>query len=156
MLPPQTKNMVCKVLIIEDDPDDVFLFTRALERAKIILNREIAWQHVGSGLDAILLVAQQDNMGLLPHVLVLDINMPRFDGLQFLRSLRNSLELKDLPVFVLTTSSEAAIHEQAARAGADKVFVKPNDPESLLEIALEIVAKSAYGSIPHQGADLQS
>jgi CheY-like chemotaxis protein len=147
MFSAATPDIACKVLIIEDDPDDLFLLARAFQRAKLILNREIDCQHVGNGLDAILLVAQQDNMDKLPHVLVLDINMPRFDGIEFLRSLRNSLVLKDLPVFVLTTSAEAAVHEQAMRAGADKVFVKPNDADTLLEIALEIVAKSANGSI---------
>jgi CheY-like chemotaxis protein len=71
--------------------------------------------------------------------LVLDLNMPRFDGMQFLRSLRLSLALNDLPVFVLTTSAEPALHAEARKAGADKVFVKPNDAETLLQIALEIV-----------------
>ena len=153
MFSAETRDTVCKVLIIEDDPDDVFLFAKALERARLILKREIDWQHVTTGLDALLLVAQQDNMDTLPHVLVLDLNMPRFDGLQFLRSLRNSLVLKDLPVFVLTTSSEAAIHQQAMRAGADKVFVKPNDSETLLQIALEIVAGSADSPVGREAGD---
>lgn len=134
-------------MIIEDDPDDVFLFKRALERARLVLNREIKWEHVSNGLDAILLVSQKDIIDKLPDALVLDLNMPRLDGIKFLRSLRNSLVLEDLPVFVLTTSTEAAVHAEAIRAGADKVFVKPNNTEALLEIALEIVAKSAKDSV---------
>ncbi|WOJ88167.1 response regulator [Methylocapsa polymorpha] len=140
-------------MIIEDDPDDVFLFTCALERAQLSLNREVQWEHVDNGLDAILLVSQQDMMEKLPDVLVLDLNMPRLDGIKFLRSLRNSLVLKDLPVFVLTTSAAAAIHEEAMQAGADKVFVKPNNTKALLEIALEILARSTSGSTWSEAED---
>lgn len=149
----ETKERTCKVLIIEDDLDDVFLFRRALQRAQLILNREINCEHVSNGLDAILLVSQQDMMDRLPDVLVLDLNMPRLDGIKFLRSLRNSLVLKDLPVFVLTTSAEAAVHEEAMRAGADKVFVKPNNSDALFEIAREIVAKSTTGSMSGEAND---
>ncbi len=67
-------------------------------------------------------------MADLPDVLVLDLNMPRLNGIEFLRSLRNSLVLWDLPVFVLTTSGDPAIHEEALQAGADQVFAKPLTP----------------------------
>jgi len=135
----ETKDRVFRILIIEDDPDDVFLFERAVDRARLILSCEIVCEQVGNGLDAIFLVTREDLMAKLPDALVLDLNMPRFDGMQFLRSLRLSLALNDLPVFVLTTSAEPALHAEARKAGADKVFVKPNDAETLLQIALEIV-----------------
>lgn len=136
----ETKERACRVLIIEDDQDDVFLFKRALDGVRRILNREIECDEVDNGLDAIFLVSRQEITEKLPDVLVLDLNMPRLDGIKFLRSLRKSLLLKDLPVFVLTTSTAKSIHEEAMRAGADKVFVKPNDSDALLAIALEIVA----------------
>jgi CheY-like chemotaxis protein len=139
MPPVETNNRACRVLIIEDDQDDVFLFKRALDSARAILNHEIDCEQVDNGLDAIFLVSREEITDKLPDVLVLDLNMPRLDGVKFLKSLRRSLLLKDLPVYVLTTSTAPAIHEEAMRAGADKVFVKPNDAEALLAIALEIV-----------------
>lgn len=139
----ETKERACRVLIIEDDLDDVFLFKRALEGVRAILNREIECEQVDNGLDAIFLVSREEITDRLPDVLVLDLNMPRLDGIKFLKSLRRSLLLKDLPVFVLTTSTAPSIHEEAMRAGADKVFVKPNDAEALLAIALEIVTAAA-------------
>lgn len=139
----ETKERACRVLIIEDDLDDVFLFKRALEGVRTILNREIECEQVDNGLDAIFLVSREEITDRLPDVLVLDLNMPRLDGIKFLKSLRRSLLLKDLPVFVLTTSTAPSIHEEAMRAGADKVFVKPNDAEALLAIALEIVTAAA-------------
>jgi CheY-like chemotaxis protein len=154
---------VCRVLIIEDDPDDVFLFKRALERVQRNLqlgnvqlgnvqtgNVQLAieCEHVSNGLESLLRIARADLLDNLPDVLVLDLNMPRLDGIKFLRSLRTSLTLNDLPVFVLTTSGEAAIHSEAMRAGADKVFIKPNNTDTLAEIALEIITKSKCGLIP--------
>jgi two-component system, chemotaxis family, chemotaxis protein CheY len=135
----ETKKRVIRVLLIEDDPDDVFLFQRALEGVQLALGCDIVCEQIGNGLDAIYLVSRQDLMAKLPDVLVLDLNMPRLDGIKFLRSLRQSLLLKDLRVFVLTTSTESAIHAEAMQAGADKVFVKPNSAEALLAIAREIV-----------------
>lgn len=135
----ETRETACRVLIIEDDQDDAFLLKRALEGAQRILNRDIETRHVDNGLDAIFLVSKQMATDKLPDVLVLDLNMPLVDGYGFLRCLRKSLLLKNLPVFVLTTSNATSAHEQAMRAGADKVFVKPNNANALLSIALEIV-----------------
>jgi two-component system chemotaxis response regulator CheY len=142
----ETKKRACRVLLIEDDPDDVFLFTRALERVRLAVGRDIVCEQVCNGLDAIFLVSRQDLMDKLPDVLVLDLNMPRLDGIKFLRSLRQSLLLKDLRVFVLTTSTESSIHAEALQAGADKVFVKPDNAEALLAITQEIVQKSTNPS----------
>lgn len=139
MLTAETKQTACRLLVIEDDPDDFFLFKRAAQHAQLSLNREIKCEYVSNGLDAVLLVSQKDIIDKLPDALVLDLNMPRLNGIKFLRSLRNSLALKALPVFVLTTSAEAAVHAEAIQAGANKVFVKPNNSESLVRIATEIV-----------------
>jgi two-component system chemotaxis response regulator CheY len=147
----ETKERACRVLIIEDDQDDVFLFKRALDSVRSILHREIECEQVDNGLDAIFLVSREEITDKLPDVLVLDLNMPRLDGVKFLKSLRRSLLLKDLPVYVLTTSTAPSIHEEAMRAGADKVFVKPNDAEALLAIALEIVG-AAVARMPGGGA----
>jgi len=130
-----------RVVLIEDDPDDVFLFQRALEEVRLAPARDIAFEHVDNGLDALYFVSNRDLTGRLPDVMVLDLNMPRLDGIKFLRAMRESFHLKDLPVFVLTTSTESAIHAEAMRAGADKVFVKPDSATALLTIAQEIVER---------------
>jgi two-component system chemotaxis response regulator CheY len=131
----------CRVLLIEDDPDDVFLFERALDSVRVGLRREIALERAADGLEAVLRVSVEDLTNSLPDVLVLDLNMPRLDGVKFLHALRAALELCDLPVFVLTTSTARPVHEEALRAGADKVFVKPDSGEALSAIAAEIVAR---------------
>ncbi|HME83677.1 MAG TPA: response regulator [Roseiarcus sp.] len=131
----------CRIMLIEDDPDDVFLFERALDRVKAGLRQEAALEYSADGLDATYRVAIEDLTNRLPDVLVLDLNMPRLDGVKFLRALRGTLELNKLPVFVLTTSTERPVHEEALRAGADKVFVKPDSADAMSAIAAEIVER---------------
>ena len=126
-------------LIVEDDQDDVFLLNRAFDDVRRILRRDIKTEHIENGLEALYLVSRQDLTENLPDILVLDLNMPKLDGIKFLRSLRQSLVLKDLPVYVLTTTTAKSIHEEAMNAGADRVYVKPDDAKALLSIALEMV-----------------
>jgi CheY-like chemotaxis protein len=129
----------CRIMLIEDDPDNVHLFERALDRVKAGMGREFAVEHTLDGLDAAFRVSLEDLTNKLPDVLVLDLNMPRANGVQFLHALRATMALSDLPVFVLTTSTAEPVHDEALRAGADKVFIKPDSVDALAAIAREIV-----------------
>jgi CheY-like chemotaxis protein len=126
-------------MLIEDDPDDVFLFERALDNVKAGSQQDIALERAGDGLEAAYRVSIEDLTNKLPDVLVLDLNMPRLNGVKFLRALRATLALSELPVFVLTTSTAQPVHDEALRAGADKVYVKPDSADALSAIAAEIV-----------------
>jgi two-component system, chemotaxis family, chemotaxis protein CheY len=130
-------------MLIEDDPDDVFLFERALDSVKAELRQEIALERLGNGLDAAYRVSIEDLTNKLPDVLVLDLNMPRLNGVKFLHALRATLELSELPVFVLTTSTARPVHDEALLAGADKVFVKPDGAGALSAIAAEVIERGA-------------
>ena len=130
-------------MLIEDDPDDMFLFERALDRVRAGMGQEVALECAGDGLDAAYQVTIEDLTNRLPDVLVLDLNMPRLNGVKFLHALRAALKLGDLPVYVLTTSTAQPVHEEALRAGADKVFVKPDSADALSAIAAEIVQRGA-------------
>ncbi len=129
----------CRVMLIEDDPDDVYLFERALDRVKAGIGREVVLERAGDGLDAAYQISIEDLTNRLPDVLVLDINMPRLNGVKFLRALRGSFQLSDLPVVVLTTSTAKRVHDEALSAGADKVFVKPDDADALMEVVAEVI-----------------
>ena len=126
-------------MLIEDDPDDVYLFERALDQVKAGIGRDVVLEKVGDGLDATYQVSLEDLTNRLPDVLVLDLNMPRLNGVKFLHALRGTFHLRDLPVLVLTTSTAKPVHDEALKAGADKVFVKPDNADALLEIAAEVI-----------------
>jgi CheY-like chemotaxis protein len=134
-------NPNVRIMLIEDDPDDVYVFGRALDRVRAGTDQEIAIEHAVDGLDATNRVCLEDLTDTLPDVLVLDLNMPRMDGVKFLHALRGTVGRGDLPVFVLTTSTSQPVHEEALRAGADKVFVKPDSADALTAIAREIVER---------------
>jgi two-component system, chemotaxis family, chemotaxis protein CheY len=130
----------CRLLLIEDDEDDVFLLERAIDCVRDNLRLDIEYEHVENGLEGLYLVSKDDLTDKLPDAVVLDLNMPRLGGVKFLKALRQSFLLKDLPIFVLTTTTSSTIHEEAIRAGANKVYVKPDDADALVAIAGEIVA----------------
>jgi CheY-like chemotaxis protein len=126
-------------MLIEDDPDDVYLFQRALDQVKTGIGRDVVLETVGDGLEASYQISVEDLTNRLPDVLVLDLNMPRLNGVRFLHALRGMFQLRDLPVVVLTTSTAKPVHDEALKAGADKVFVKPDNADALLAIAAEVI-----------------
>jgi len=85
-------------MLIEDDPDDVYLFERALDQVKAGIGREVVLETVCDGLDATYQISIEDLTNRLPDILVLDLNMPRLDGVRFLHALRATFQLSELPV----------------------------------------------------------
>ncbi len=146
-MPNGTPLRPCRILLIEDDPDDVYLFERALDQVKARAGREVILERAADGLHAAERISLEDLTGRLPDVLVLDLNMPRLDGVSFLKALRGTFRLGALPVVVLTTSTAKPVHDEALKAGADRVFVKPDSADGLLEIAAEIIDRGVvYGA----------
>ncbi|QGM47163.1 response regulator [Methylocystis heyeri] len=82
----------------------------------------------------------EDDQDVRPGVILLDLDLPGFDPIEFLRALRGDGRLENLPVIVMTDSTAPAVHEKASKAGADQVFVKPTDTTELLRIALDLTA----------------
>ncbi len=76
-----------------------------------------------------------------PDVVILDMMMPRLSGLEVLSALRQEEELADMRVIVLT--AQPATREQALRAGADIVMVKPFEPERIAAAVEEVLADKA-------------
>jgi CheY-like chemotaxis protein len=71
---------------------------------------------------------------MLPDVLLVDINMPRMNGLEFLSIVRNTKEWKNLKAYIVTTSEEKVDKEEAERLGVSGYIVKPlklNNPSSM-------------------------
>lgn len=86
------------------------------------------------GLEALQQV--QDNQ---PDVVLLDVMMPRLDGLAVCRTLRSQEETADLPIVILSTSAQMTAVEEGLRAGADKYLVKPISPADLIQHILDVL-----------------
>jgi two-component system, response regulator len=114
-----------KVLLVEDDQDHVFLIRRALaDLAGVAVTVEVA----GDGEQAMeRLVRSRSESGGPPQLVLVDLKMPRMDGLEVLRRIRASESTHDLPVVVLTSSERQEDREEALREGATWFVCKPTD-----------------------------
>ncbi|SRR5258706_8217724 len=123
------------ILIAEDLEDDVFLIRRSLEKANVFNPIQV----VGSGDDAIAYLKGEGKFANRseyppPSLLLLDLKMPRTDGFQVLRWVRQQPGLKALRVIVLTSSEDIRDVNQAYEYGANSFLVKPMDFENSVEI----------------------
>ena len=136
------------ILLVEDDDADAFLTKRALECVARQSALTLKVTHKRDGLEALAALEGCETPDDLPDTIVTDINMPHMDGITFLHWLRVAPNFKFLHVAVLTTSAELATRVAALSAGADRVFVKPNNFFEMLAIASAILNGRRDTQIP--------
>lgn len=120
------KNKV--ILLVEDNPDDMQLTLRALKKSKIANNIVVARDGV-EALDYLFATGKyaSRDMTIQPQLVLLDLKMPRLDGLEVLHRLRSDERTRLLPVVVLTTSSEDRDRVESYKLGANSYIRKPVD-----------------------------
>ena len=74
-----------------------------------------------------------------PDVILLDINMPRMDGISLTKKLRENPKFKTTPILILTTESSDAMKQAGRAAGATGWLVKPFDPAKLIEVIGKVI-----------------
>lgn len=98
-------DQMIHILLVEDDDVDAEAVVRACQKAKL----HYPFTIVTNGLDALNVLRGEDQVGTKignsPYIILLDLNMPRMNGIEFLQELRADEELKHSIVFVLTTSN---------------------------------------------------
>lgn len=116
------------ILLVEDNPDDEALAIRALKRNHI--SNEIVVAHDGvEALDFMFgtgIYAERD-ISVKPTVVLLDLKLPRVDGIEVLRRLREDERTKLVPVVILTTSSEEQDMLDSYSLGCNSYIRKPVD-----------------------------
>jgi CheY-like chemotaxis protein len=123
---------VVNILLVEDDNLDIIDVQRTLEKMNI-MNRMAIAKNGEEALD----ILHNRNPGLMdvkPDIVLVDINMPKMNGLEFLSVVRNTEELKNLKCFIITTSEEKVDREAAKKLGVSGYIVKPlklNNPSSM-------------------------
>lgn len=117
------------ILLAEDNPNDVELVVTALKDARL-LNEIVT---VGDGAQALDYLFRRGpyagRNGLSPAVIMLDLKMPKVDGREVLRQIRDHPELRTVPVVVLTSSREESDLMQSYQLGVNAYVVKPVDFE---------------------------
>lgn len=123
-------------LLIEDDDDHAQLLIRSLEN-KRVSNRI---DHVKDGAEALDFLFQRGKFKnqSLPDVVLLDLKLPKIDGHEVLRTIKNHPQLRMIPVVVLTTSAAELDREKAYKEYANSYLVKPLDFECFRKMADEL------------------
>lgn len=127
------------VLLVEDDPDDIYITERAFGQGKIANPLHV----VRDGEEAIEFLRHtgryaEPGKAPRPGLILLDLNLPRMDGREVLRQIKEDHDLRRIPVVVLTTSTEAADVLACYDEGANTYIVKPMDFERFVKAVIAI------------------
>jgi two-component system response regulator len=127
------------ILLVEDNPDDVKLTLRALKKNNI-LNRVVVAEDGVEALDYLFGRGKYADRDLraMPQVILLDLKMPKVDGLEVLQQLRAHEETKVLPVVILTTSNEERDRIESYKLGANSYVRKPVEFNEFLKAVRQL------------------
>jgi CheY-like chemotaxis protein len=118
---------LARILIVEDDPRDVELTLTALEDYKLA-NEVVVARDGQEALDYLYCRGQfRDRSNENPAVMLLDLKLPKVDGLEVLKQIKSDEQLKMIPVVVLTSSHEEQDMMRSYRLGVNAYVVKPVD-----------------------------
>jgi CheY-like chemotaxis protein len=130
--------MVGSVLVADDEAHIRLLIEQALEdledRGVVILMAE-------HGIQALEMIRVQR-----PRLAFLDIMMPRMNGYEVCRAVRDDLGLQDVYLVLLTAKGQTADRQLGEQSGADLYLTKPFDPDELLEIAEMVLGAKSWPS----------
>jgi len=120
------------VLVLEDNPTDVFVIKEVLANCGLSLKPHI----VRDGQEAVqYLQALELNLSVpCPALVLLDLNLPRVDGIGVLRQLRHLSRCSKVPVIVVTSSGAEADRTAAGELGADYYFQKPTELSAYMQL----------------------
>ncbi|MBT9567394.1 MAG: response regulator [Thiobacillus sp.] len=129
---PDTRSR--PILLVEDNPVDLDLTLRAFERRNLSNPIEVA----RDGQEALDWIPRWEAGEVLPLVVLLDIKLPRVNGLEVLHQLRTHPVSQHVPVVMLTSSHEDRDVRQAYAQQANSYIVKPVNFDDLMEVAAQI------------------
>jgi len=122
------------ILLVEDRAVDIDLTKRAFERRRLLNPIQVA----KDGEEAVAFIGRWEAGEPTPICILLDLKMPKLNGLEVLRQLKSHPEFSKIPVVVLTTSTEDRDIEEAYKLGCNSYIVKPVEFDKFMEVASQI------------------
>jgi len=127
------KHDALHILLADDDDDDRLFFKDAIEEVKV----KTVVNMVNDGVELMDYLNNSDTR--LPHLIFLDLNMPRKGGMECLKEIRSNSRLKDLAIAIYSTSGLEKDIEETFVKGANIYIKKPNDFEELKSILAKVI-----------------
>jgi two-component system response regulator len=128
-----------EILLAEDSPSDAEMTIRALKRSNVS-NRLIHLRDGAETLDYIFGTGAYEKRDLndQPKVILLDLKMPKIDGMEVLRRIKNDERTRAIPVVVLTSSKEDPDIQKCYQLGANSYIVKPVHFDNFMKAVAEL------------------
>ena len=120
-----------RILLVEDNEGDIELTMEALKEARVMNSVTIARDG-----EAALKLLEPDT--LLPDLILLDINLPKLDGMEVLSAIKSDDRLKEIPVIILTTSSSEKDISRSFANKANHFITKPVDAHMFVKMIRDI------------------
>jgi len=120
-----------KILIADDDPEDISIIKDAMELLNVV---DVIWP-AQNGQHALEVLQKSFESSTMPCLIVLDLNMPKMNGMQTLSNLKADDRFKDIPVIIYSTSINPLEKETCLRLGAHSYIPKPVSFKESMETA---------------------
>ena len=119
------------ILLAEDDQDDRIIFTEAFDE---LGNPDVDLEAVEDGIDLINRLKDIEREEELPHLFILDQNMPKMTGKATLTFLKTQERFKNIPVIIYSTYPDATLINEFVNLGAEQVVAKPDSYDGFKEM----------------------
>ncbi|AFM24424.1 response regulator [Desulfomonile tiedjei] len=133
---PQADTDTLEILVVEDNPVDIHMMRQAILTWEIKINLRVA-RH---GEEALNYLFRRGDYAeaVKPHLVILDLNLPRKNGREVLAEIRKVPATSDIPVIVLTTSDAESDARISFELGASLFYRKPEDLDAFLDVMASI------------------
>ena len=134
-----TNDNIVEILAVEDNPEDLELMLRALRKSNLGNRIQVA-RDGAEALDYIFCTGTHADRKIdnLPKVVLLDLKLPKVDGLEVLEKIKSDSRTKSIPVVVLTSSKEQKDIVESYRLGVNSYIVKPVNFEGFAQAVGEL------------------
>lgn len=133
------------ILLVEDNNVDAYLLTEMFAKKE----KSMDIHRVIDGYEALEYLQHKDKYkdSTQPDLILLDLNMPRINGFEVLRQVKDTPDLDSIPVVILTTSRDPLDHTQCKLLGADMCLTKPYGLKSIEEMVQKLIDWALLGII---------